>query len=547
VAASGGVAAGTIYGTVIGELKLERRVVASQPVRLAVRPGPLAGREALLADLDVRLTSEGGTGSPRVVVLAGLGGAGKTSVAVEYAYRHLAGLGVVWQFAAEEPAALAAGFSDLAAALGARDLLDTGDPVAAVHGALAARRGDWLLVFDNVTGPAAIQGLPPAGDGRVLITSRSALWPPGQVLDVPVLDTRTAAGFLVNRTGAAGQEPAARELAIELGGLPLALEQAAAYMQATGRDMAGYLELFRDRSLELLARGEVAGYGEQVTTTWALAFDQIGQAAPGAAGLLRLLACCAPDAIPLGLLLCPRPEDAEPFDPEVSRLLDPLLADPLAVDDAVAMLRRYSLISAPQDGAVSVHRLVQAVTLAQLPAEVAGSWRQAAAALIDAALPADPALPAAWPLFAALVPHAQAALATHSSGMGRIANYLGLTGNYAAARDIYRQILAGREQALGAEHVETLAARDDLADWSGQAGDAAGARDQLAALLPVIERVSGAEHPDTLAARAHLASWTGETGDAAGARDQFAALLPAFERVSGAEHPGTLTARAHLA
>jgi hypothetical protein len=538
------VAAGAVYGDVVGALQYARREVASQPVRLAPRPVVLAGREELLAELHGRLGGGAAGVAPGVVVLCGLGGAGKTSVAVEYAYRHLAGFGVVWQFPAEEPAALAAGFGDLAVALGARDLLDTGDPVAAVHGALAARPGDWLLVFDNAPDLTAVRGmLPPKGAGRVLITTRDTRWPPGQILDVPVLDTETAAGFLVNRTGAAGQEEAARELAIELGGLPLALEQAAAYMQATGRSIAGYLELFRQRSLELLARGEVAGYGKQVTTTWALAFDQIGHAAPQAAGLLRLLACCAPEAVPLELLLHPRPENAAPFGPEVGRLLDPLVNDPLAVDDAVVVLRRYSLISAPRDGSVSMHRLVQAVTLAQLPAEVAGSWRLAAAALIDAALPADPQLPSAWPKYAALAPHAQATLPPESDGMGQIVNYLGHNGSYTAARDLSRQIVAAREQAFGSEHPDTLSARANLAHWTGGAGDLAGARDQYAALLPVVERVSGPEHPDTLAVRGNLARFTGQAGDLAAARDQFAALLPVMERVSGPEHPNTLTAR----
>ena len=146
-------------------------------MRLLPRPAFLAGREELLADLDARLTAGDGTG-PRVVALCGLGGAGKTSVALEYAHRHLAGLGVVWQLAAEEPTALAAGFGDLAAQLGARDLLDAGDPVAQVHAVLAARPGDWLLIFDNAPGPAALQGvLPPAGRGRVLITSQDPHWP----------------------------------------------------------------------------------------------------------------------------------------------------------------------------------------------------------------------------------------------------------------------------------------------------------------------------------------------------------------------------------
>ena len=103
-------------------------------LRVAPRPVYLAGREALLAELDARLT--GGPG-PRVAVLYGLGGAGKTSVAVEYAHRHLAEVEVCWQFAAEDPALLAAEFGVLAAQLGARQAADARDPVAPVHGVLA--------------------------------------------------------------------------------------------------------------------------------------------------------------------------------------------------------------------------------------------------------------------------------------------------------------------------------------------------------------------------------------------------------------------------
>ena len=107
--------------------------MASQPVRLAPRPVFLAGREGLLAELDARLAGGPGQSGPRLVALCGLGGAGKTSVAVEYAHRHLAEVGVCWQFAAEDPAVLAAEFAVLAAQLGARDLVDPRDPVASVH------------------------------------------------------------------------------------------------------------------------------------------------------------------------------------------------------------------------------------------------------------------------------------------------------------------------------------------------------------------------------------------------------------------------------
>ena len=130
-----------------------------------------------MAELDARLRRAVRKSAPAVMALCGLGGAGKTSVALEYAHRHLPGCGVVWQFAAEEPAALLAGFSELALQLGGRVAASGGDPVALVHAALA-RRSDWLLVFDNAAGPAWVQRMsPPAGGGRVLITSRNPHWP----------------------------------------------------------------------------------------------------------------------------------------------------------------------------------------------------------------------------------------------------------------------------------------------------------------------------------------------------------------------------------
>ena len=274
----------------------------SRPVRLAPRPLLLAGRDQLLAEVDARLAADGGAAprdaAPRMVALCGLGGVGKTSAAVEYAYRHLGECDLVWQFSAEDPAALADGFSELAAQLGIRDAFNAADPVAQVHAALAARPGNWLLVFDNAPHRAAVQAvLPPAGSGRVLITSRDSLWPASQAIEVPVLRAEAAAAFLAERSGCAGQagqagddEPA-RELAAELGWLPLALEQAGAYIQATGRGISGYLSLFRQRragiKAGILARGEPAGYDKRVTTTWSLSFDEPSATAPRRSG------CCA--------------------------------------------------------------------------------------------------------------------------------------------------------------------------------------------------------------------------------------------------------------
>ena len=513
---------------------------------LAPRPPFLAGREELLAELDTRLSGGDGPGL-RMVALCGLGGAGKTSVAVEYAHRHLGEVGVAWQFSAEDPTVLAAGFAELAAQLGARDVVDTRDPMASVHGVLAAFPAAWLLVFDNVPDRVSVaRFLPPAGRGRVLITSQNQNWPPGQALEVPVLGAEAATDFLGGRCGDPDRQ-AAWELASELGGLPLALEQAAAYVQATGDSLAGYLASFRRRRADLLARGEPTGYGKTVATTWALASSQLEQTSAEAAGLLRLLAFCAPEAIPWRLLLQPRPGLAGGLRQEVAAALLPLLEDELAAKDALAALRRYSLVSQPAEGSVSAHRLVQAATASQMPEDLAGAWRHATAAVIEAAIPEDGTQADASPDFAALLPHAQAALTADSDGMERIGSYLGHSGSYLAARDLYLGVVEARAGVLGPEHPGTLTARNNRAFWAGLAGDPAGARDQVAALLPVCERVLGPEHPDTLLTRANLARWTGETEDPAGARDQYAALLPVVARVLGPKHPDTLLVRSHLA
>ena len=415
-----------------------------------------------------------------------------------------------------------------------------------MHGVLAAYPAPWLLVFDNAPARASVQGfLPPAGPGRVLITSRDQIWPPARRWRCPVLDAAGGRWFPTDRTGDADRQ-AAVGLAGELDGLPLALEQAAAYIQATGDDLAGYLAVFRQRRADLLARGEPAGYRQTVATTWRLAFEYL-QADPPAVGLLRLLAYCAPEAIPLHLLLHSRPGLGDTLEPEIVPVLLPLLEDSLAVKDAVAALRRHSLISPPTAGTVSVHRLVQAVTIAQMPARLATAWQQASAAVVAAALPADPQSPDSWAAFAALLPHAQAAFGEDSGSTWKIVSYLGYSGNYPAARDLQQRVLQAQERMSGPEHPDTLSARANLAFWTGQAGDSAGARDQYAALLPVDERVLGPEHPETLTARGHLARWTGEAGDAAGARDQYAALLPVDERVLGPEHRETLSVRGHFA
>jgi Tetratricopeptide repeat len=536
-------------GTAIGTLAYQRGpVVASLPVRLAPGPTVLVGREQLLADIDARFSANLGSGGPRIVALCGLGGAGKTSMAVEYARRLLSDVWMCWQFAAEDSTVLAAQFGMLAAQLGAREVVDARDPVATVHAVLARAQSKWLLIFDNAPDLESVQAfLPPVGQGRVLITSQSQYWPAGWAVQVPELDQKTAVQFLTGRAGE-GDLGAAQELAAELGGLPLALEQAVAYMQGTGTTLGRYLELFRVRQADLLARGVAPGHRQHVAATLGLAISSLAEESPQSAALSQLLAFLAPEPVPLAVLLASR-DAAEELDREAAAVLRELPGDPVAAGDAVAELQRYSLAASAGDGLVRVHRLVQAVTRAQLTAPQVGLWRGAAAALTEAAIPADGRLPGAWAACAALLPHARSVLDLTSSGIWQVARSLGYSGSYAAARDLCALIAKAHRDSgdYGPEHPRTLEARAYLAFWTGQAGDTAAARDQYAALVPVDERVLGQEHPETLIVRSNIASLTGRTGDALGARAQYAALLPVYERVQGPEHPDTLTTRGDLA
>jgi hypothetical protein len=220
-----------------------------------------------------------------------------------------------------------------------------------------------------------------------------------------------------------------------------------------------------------------------------------------------------------------------------------------------AILHRRGTANVSPHG-IQLHRIPAAllrarrqrpVTADQMAGDLAEQWRHAAASLIEAAIPGDTGVPQTWPVCAALLPHAQAALAEHSGGMARLANYLGERGRYGPALELQRRVLGAQERVFGAEHPDALDTRHILARCTGEAGDPAAARNQFAALLPIRERVLGPEHPDTLDTRRSLAYWTGEAGDPAAARDQLTALLAMRERVLGAEHPDTLDTRHDLA
>jgi tetratricopeptide (TPR) repeat protein len=525
---------------------------------LPSHPNPFfTGREPLLTEIRMRLAAPA-PGRQRVI-LTGIGGVGKTQLAVEYAYWRRADYDLVWWVRGEQPTNLV---GDYAALAGQPSL--TGDlrlaqdmPQEAVVAAVRAwleRHHRWLLIFDNVEEPGGLaELLPRSATGHVLVTSQAETgWEPvADPLSVDVLSATDAARFLLARTqqGGLGVEAAAEALATTLGGLPLALEQAAAYVTAAGTiDLADYEGLFAARSFELLQRGQPLNYQHTVATTWSLALQRLQKTKPNAVGLLALAAFLGPDDLPQPLLAAHPDVLPEP--------LAVVAADPLLLADAVAALRRSSLVRVVADG-LFTHRLLQTVVRASLDSRTEQAWAAAAVRLLRAGFPEESDQVANWPECQRLLSHGLAA-ADHGERLdvepgvwpwllSQSAGYLWSRGQYRQALTLNEQALAGYRRTLGDDHPNTLALMNNLATTRLALGDLQGARDLQEEALATERRVLGDDHPKTLVLMNNLAITRRTLGDLQGARALFVETLTARRQVLGDDHPETLTFISNLA
>jgi tetratricopeptide (TPR) repeat protein len=355
------------------------------------------GRDKQLKDLRAML----GAGKPGALVQAGavygLGGIGKTQVAVEFAYRYAADYDLVWWVAAEQPLAITDRLAALARKLGSPEAANQEEQIQLLWEELGAR-DRWLLVYDNATSPVDLtRYLPPAGSGHVLITSRNPAWDEvATPVAVDVLSRAQAVAFLAQRTDS-GDQASLEELAGALRGLPLALEQAAAYLKQTGISIQDYLELLKERPGELLAKGDLAKYPDTVATAWTLSLERVGTQTPAAGDLLALCAFLAPDDIPRGLPA----KHTDMLPPRLHKAA----ADRFAYNEAVSALGRYSLLTATED-ALAVHPLVQAVVRSKMDEQARHIWAAAAVLLVAAAFPPRSDDARCWPDCERLLTHA---------------------------------------------------------------------------------------------------------------------------------------------
>ena len=360
------------------------------------------GREVLLQQLREQVTGRSDVTAVLQQALQGLGGVGKTQLAIEYAHRFDGEYELVWWLSADQPVLLRSSLAALAPRLELS--VNPGrveDALTAVLDSL--RRGEpysrWLLIFDNADEPEELQDLFPQGPGHVLVTSRNHRWKGvTETVEVDVFTRKESLEFLRRRVSGIDLA-AADELAEVLGDLPIALEQAASLQVEAGMSAGEYLNLLEEAGSRLFGENKPADYPVPVAAAWSLSMAQVRKQAPIAMDLLRHCAYFGPEPIPRDWLLNGRYVlRGTPFGEALS--------DPLAVNRGMRELGRYALARLDNNrSTIQVHRLIQRLVRDELSAKDAEQMRLDVHRLLSAAGPADPADPNNWQKFAEIQAH----------------------------------------------------------------------------------------------------------------------------------------------
>ncbi|MFE5871525.1 FxSxx-COOH system tetratricopeptide repeat protein [Streptomyces roseifaciens] len=359
------------------------------------------GRESLLLEIEEQLRGDGTT-AVLPQALHGMGGVGKSQLAIEYIYRHSHEYNVVWWIPAEQESLILGALSQLARRLGLEVGPQANTTVPAVREALRSGKpyDNWLLVFDNAEDIDVVRRyFPTDGPGKILITSRNREWerivPP---LSVDVF-TRAESVALLRRRARSMNAQDADLLAEALGDLPLAVEQAGAWIAATGMPVAEYVELLEQRTPGILHLDPAPDYPVSVAAAWNISLESLVGSNPASRQLLDICACMSPEPIPISALRASRAI-------EISPELDPVLRNPVLIGRATRDLNRLSLIKLDHGtGTLQMHRLMQAVLLEAMSEEEATRTRHAAHVLLAAAKPGAPHASDQWSAYQSLLPH----------------------------------------------------------------------------------------------------------------------------------------------
>jgi tetratricopeptide (TPR) repeat protein len=496
-----------------------------------------------------------------VQAINGLGGIGKTQIALEYVYRYVQTYQAVFWVAADPQGDLLGDFVSIAQFL---HLPEQHEPnqaliVEAVKEWFRRHEG-WLLLFDNVEDVNAVNAFfPTAGKGHILITTRAQTT--GTIAapcEIEPMDIQEGTQFLFQRVKhlfqnmpldlMESQEKAAEEITRLFAGHPLALDQAGAYVEETGQRLSDYLDLYRERQLALLGyRGDTStDHSKSVMTTFSLAFEGVERLRPDAAELLRFCAFLHPDALPEELLKA----GALSFD----QAYQGMARDSYILNAALAVLRKYSLIKRNSTTkTVSMHRLVQDVLKKSMDEAQQRYWAESVVRMLSRAFPDGE--PASWPDCLRYLPHARVGMQLleawqmHFVEAVRLLNsvgyYLYKRGEYAEAQGRYKQaleLLAGdEEQLLTSQILSNLGVLHiHLAHYPQ-------AESYLRRALRIREQLLEPTHPDLAQNLNDLAGVYHNQRNLAEAEPLYQQALAIQEQLLGVEDPATVSTLGNLA
>ncbi|MDS1269369.1 FxSxx-COOH system tetratricopeptide repeat protein [Lipingzhangella sp. LS1_29] len=541
------------------------RVVDSSPAQVSTQPrrGPdypppvwgqipprntsFVGRSDLLELLHERLQQ--GTTAVVPTSLQGMGGVGKTQLALEYVYRHRQDYDLVWWIPADSPAQIQQSLADLATRL---RLPGSSEAATAVRSILEALRlgepyDNWLLVYDNAGSPDSVHPfIPVDGPGQVLVTSRQAEWrrDRNSALEVNVF-TRAESLELLRLRGPAGLgEQTADRIAERLGDLPLAVEQTAVWLTETLMDPEDWLRLFQEKSVELLNEAG-SEHHSSVVATMNLSLDRLADTNPAALQLLRVCAFLAPQPVPRRLFYGARNVD-------VPSELHELLSDPIKLGRALRAADKYALVKLDhRNESFQLHQLVQLAVLQPMSQQERTAMRRAAHMLLANLNPGDPSSAADWPRYTELLPHVRATDMVDSDiawarelVIGEI-RFLGLWGAYNEGYELGQYTLTRWREQLGPEHRQTVRAALAHARILRYLGKFQDAYDLCTNSVNTLAETRGADDEETLDASRLLAWDLRNLGEFHRAVEVSADVLAKHTRQFGRDDPYTLQA-AHV-
>ncbi len=358
------------------------------------------GRDQVLEQIADGFRLKNEAGMVPYQALTGLGGIGKTQTSAEYAYRSRRNYDAVFWIGAETQEDLVAGFRAIAdqLQLPEKGLLDQITMVKAVQKWLRTSTR-WLLILDNADDlPLVAAFLPEAAAGHLLLTTRmSATVQLAQPLALNLLESEDGATFILRRAGylkwneqldraSIASVKAARELSRLMNGLPLALEQAGAYIEDTGCGVQRYLDLYQNfrARLQRLHSGAIPDYPEPIACAWKVSWGMVEQRSPAAADLLRLCAFLSPETIPEEILI----KGAS----VLGSYLGIVATNPVDLDSVIGLLRRSSSLHREVDREtdlprLSIHRIIQQVLQDEMDPPTQQLWAERAVRAVAQAIP----------------------------------------------------------------------------------------------------------------------------------------------------------------